>query len=434
MNTLQVDLAPRAQAGPRPSQAFRRVVVTGIGCLSPLGNDLDTTFANLLAGRSGIRPITRFDASDHSCRIAAEVSGFDFAPYARHPRDVQRTDVFAQFAIACADMAVASAGLQLEKLRRERVGVCIGTGVGGLQVIERQQQKLLERGPRGVSAFLIPMFLGNLASGHVAIRFGLRGPNMHVSTACATGTQAIGEAAWTIARGDADVMLAGSAESAITPLLLSGFAAARTLSTRNDEPARASRPFDRQRDGFVMGEGAAVMVLEEEQHARARGATIWAELAGYGLSSDAHHITAPEQSGAGARDAMRMALERARLSPDAIDYVNAHGTATPLGDLAEMRAIQSVFGEHARSRLWISSSKSMIGHLLGAAGAVEAAVSIQSLRTGHVHPTTNLEEPDPECHLDFVPREARERKLFAVMSNSFGFGGTNATLIFKHYH
>ncbi|MET0793579.1 MAG: beta-ketoacyl-ACP synthase II [Polyangiaceae bacterium] len=434
MSPLDVARQDPLGVAARREVATRRVVVTGAGCISPLGTDLQTTFENLLAGRSGIRAITRFDASEYACRIAGEVCGFDFSRYNKVPRDAQRIDVFAQFSIACADMAIESAGLAIGDLPRERVGVSIGTGVGGLQVIERQQQKLLERGPRSVSALLIPMFLGNIASGHVAIRHSLRGPNLHVSTACATGTQAIGEAAWTIARGDADVMLAGGAESAITPLLISGFSAARTLSVRNDDPARASRPFERHRDGFVMGEGAAVLVLEEEQHARQRGALIWAEIAGYGSSSDAHHITAPEQNGTGARQAMQSALDRANLAPESIGYVNAHGTATQLGDVAESRALHAVFGEHASSkRLWISSTKSMIGHLLGAAGAVEAAVSLMSLRTGCVHPTLNLDEPDPSCDLDFVPREARERKLFAVMSNSFGFGGTNATLIFKQY-
>lgn len=430
------DVPSFAKAAPAPStsSADRRVVVTGLGCLSPLGLDAETTFANLLAGRSGIGPIARFDPRDHECRIAGEVRGFDFRRYETTPRDTRRMDVFAQFAVACAEMAVQSAGLDIRRLPPERVGVGIGTGVGGLQVIERQQQRLLERGPRSVSAFLIPMFLGNIASGHVAIRYGARGPNLHVATACATGTQAIGEAAWTIARGDADVMLAGGSESAITPLLVSGFSSARALSSRNDAPEAASRPFDVQRDGFVMGEGAAVLVLEEEQHARQRGARVLAEVAGYGASNDAHHITAPEENGIGAQQAMRAALKRARLPPEAIDYVNAHGTGTPLGDLAEVTAMKAVYGDHATSgRLWISSTKSMIGHLLGAAGAVEAAVCVLSLRDRCVHPTINLDRPDPGFDLDFVAHTARERPLRSVMSNSFGFGGTNASLIFTQY-
>lgn len=415
----------------------RRVLVTGFGCISPLGNDAQTTFRNLLEGCSGIGPITRFDASALDSRIAGEIKAFDPAIYGITPKAARRMDTFSQLSVACAEMALADAGIEWNDGQlgsRDRIGVSIGTGVGGLQVIEQQQSKLLERGPRAVSPFFIPLFLGNLASGHVAIRFGLRGPNLHVSTACATGTQAIGEAAAAIARGAADVMLAGGAESAITPLLVSGFCALGALSTQNADPQAASRPFDRSRDGFVMGEGAGVVVLEDEAHARRRGASIAAELAGYGVSSDAHHLTAPESTGSGAQLAMRAALEQARCAPSDIDYVNAHGTGTLQGDVAETRAVKAVFQAHATNKqLWLSSTKSMVGHLLGAAGALEAIVCLQSMQHGKVHPTLNLREPDPECDLDYVPLWARDRVVRAAMSNSFGFGGVNATLVFKRY-
>jgi 3-oxoacyl-[acyl-carrier-protein] synthase II len=358
---------------------------------------------------------------------------FDVGPYV-NAKDVRRMDKFVQFAIACSDMALRDSGLDFERTGHHRVGVSIGTGIGGLRVIEEQTQKLQERGPRGVSPFVVPMMLGSIANGHVAIRHQLRGPNLHVSTACATGSQAIGEAACAIQRGDADVMLAGAAESPITPLFVAGFGAARALTTRNAEPSAASRPFDSQRDGFVMGEGAALLVLESEEHARRRGADIWGELAGYGVSNDAFHVTAPHASGLGAQQAMRMALGRAAMTPEDIGYINAHGTATILGDAAETQAVQAVFGNHALDGgLWLSATKSMIGHLLGASGAVEAVVSLMSLRHGQVHPTLNLAAPDADCRLDCVPGAARERQLAAVMSNSFGFGGTNASLIFKRY-
>ena len=419
------------------SGASRRVVVTGLGVVSPLGLDAATTFARLLEGRSGIGPIERFDASGFECRIAGEIKGFDPTSHGLSSREVRRMDVFAQLALACAEMAIRDAGLELstdDGITHDRIGVSIGTGVGGLQVIEQQHTRLLERGVRAVSPFLIPMFLGNMASSHVAIRYRLRGPSLHASTACATGTQAIGQAAAVIERGDADVMLAGGAESAITPLLVGGFCAAKALSTQNDAPEAASRPFERRRDGFVMGEGAGVLVLEEERHARARRAQIWGEVAGYGVSCDAGHITAPDESGGGAQLAMAMALGRAGLAPADIDYVNAHGTGTVLGDIAETRAVRAVFGAHAATgRLWISATKSMIGHLLGAAGALGAIVCLQSIREGKVHPTINLHEPDPECNLDYVPNEARERPVRAAMTNSFGFGGVNATLVLKRY-
>jgi 3-oxoacyl-[acyl-carrier-protein] synthase II len=413
---------------------MRRVVVTGIGCVSPLGNDADTTFQRLLEGQSGIGPITRFDAKDHNAQIAGEVRGFDVAQYVPSRKIAKHMDVFVRFAIAASDMAVKSSGLDLAASDRERVGVVVGTGVGGLQVIEAQQRVLLERGPRAISPFLIPMFLGNLAPGQIAIRYGLKGPNLHLSTACATGTHAIGEAGHVIARGDADVMLAGGSESGITPLLVAGFCAANALSTRNDSPEEASRPFDRGRDGFVMGEGAGILVLEELEHARKRGAPILAELAGYGLTDDAYHITAPEESGDGGKRAMHAALARAEVNPEDVDYVNAHGTATPLGDKVETIALKALFGEHARSgKLWVSSTKSMIGHLLGAAGAVEAIVCVKSIEQGKVHPTINLRDPDPECDLDYVANEARDRKVRLALSNSFGFGGHNASLLFRAF-
>lgn len=412
----------------------RRVVVTGLGCISPVGNTAASTFAELLRGSSGVGPITHFDASDYDCRIAASVKDFDPAAYVPSRKEARRIDTFAHYAIACAQMALEDASLDLEAIDRDRAGTLIGTGVAGLSVIERQQQILLESGPRRVSPFLIPMFLGNLAAGHLAIRFGLRGPSLHVSTACATGTHAIGDAAHVIARGDADVMLAGSTEAGITPLLMAGFCQAKALSLRNDSPSEASRPFDGERDGFVMGEGAGVLVLESEAHARARGAEILAEVAGYGLSNDAHHITAPEERGSGGLRAMQMALASAGMTPSEVDYINAHGTSTRLGDKAETIAIIDAFGDHATSRaLWISSTKSMIGHLLGAAGAVEAIVCVMSIREGAVHPTINQTTPDPDCPLDVVANEARPRTISAAMSNSFGFGGQNASLLLRAY-
>jgi 3-oxoacyl-[acyl-carrier-protein] synthase II len=411
---------------------MRRVVVTGVGCLSPLGNDADVTFRRLLEGHSGIGPITRFDAKDHACQIAGEVRGFEVAPYVPSRKAARHMDTFAQFAVAAAAMAIKASGLELGVANRERIGAVVGTGVGGLQVIEAQHRTLLERGPRAISPFLIPMFLGNLAPGHIAIHFGLGGPNLHLSTACATGTHAIGEAAHVIARDDADVMIAGGSESGITPLLVAGFCAAHALSTRNDRPHEASRPFDRERDGFVMGEGAGVLVLEEAEHARRRGAPILAELAGYGLTDDAHHMTSPQESGDGARRAMSAALARAKVNPEDVDYVNAHGTATPVGDKVETLAIKALFGEHARSgKLWISSTKSMLGHLLGASGAVEAVVCVKTIAEGKVHPTINLRHPDPDCDLNYVANEARDRSVRAALSNSFGFGGHNASLLFR---
>lgn len=416
------------------STTRHRVVVSGVGCISPLANDAEQTFRALVAGTSGVGPITKFDAGEYECQIAAEVDDFDVSRWIPSRRDARRIDTFAHYAIACSDMAIEHAGLDLAALDLERCGTLVGTGVAGLRTIEKQQEILLQSGPRRVSPFLIPLFLGNLASGHLAIRHGLRGPSSHVSTACATGTHAIGDAAEIIARGEADVMLAGSTEAGITPLLMAGFGSAKALSSRNEDPAAASRPFDAGRDGFVMGEGAAIVVLEQEAHARRRGAPIIAEVVGYGSTNDAHHITAPQPRGQGGRRAMERALAQASLSPSQVDYINAHGTATLLGDRAETAAIEDLFGEHAKSRaLWISSTKSMIGHLLGAAGAVEAMVCALSIRDGVVHPTINQAAPDPECNLDYVANEARPRALRVAMSNSFGFGGQNASLILARY-
>jgi 3-oxoacyl-[acyl-carrier-protein] synthase II len=414
---------------------MRRVVVTGLGCLSPLGNDADTTFRRLLAGESGIGPLTKFDTTDHRARIAGEVRGFDVAPYVPSRKTVRHMDTFVKYGMAAAEMALKSSGLDLASMDLERVGMVIGTGVSGLPITELQHATLLERGPRAVSPFYIPMFLGNMASAHIAIHHGIKGPNLHVATACATGTHAIGEGLHLIARGDADVVLAGSTDAGITPLLVAGFCAASALSLRNDHPAAASRPFDRDRDGFVIAEGAGILLLEELDHARQRGAPILAELSGYGLTNDAYHMTTPHETGDGGRRAMKMALARARLNPDDVDYLNPHGTGTPLGDRTEVIAIKALFGDHARSgKLWISATKSMTGHLLGAAGALGAVVCVKTIADGKVHPTINLDDPDPDCRdLSLVPHEARDRKVKVAMSNAFGFGGHNASLVFRAY-
>ncbi len=412
----------------------RRVVVTGIGAVTPLGNDIETAFKAMLEGKSGVGRITAFDTSGQDAHIGGCIKNFELSPQLADKKEIRRMDFFVQYAIAAADMAIKDAGISLDKVNRERFGALIGSGIGGLRIIEEQHQILMERGPGKVNPFLIPMLIVNMAPGHVSIKFGLRGPNSCVATACATGNHAIGDAAHIIARGDADIMVAGGSESAITPLGLAGFCQARALSTRNDSPEQASRPFDKDRDGFVMGEGCGLLILESLEHAKARGARIYAELVGYGLSGDAHHMTAPPEDGHGAYQAMKMALDNARVNPEQVDYVNAHGTSTPLGDLVETLAMKRIFGDHAISKkLWISSTKSMIGHLLGAAGGVEAAVCIKSIQTGKVHPTINQTSPDPQCDLDYVPNTARERKLTHVLSNGFGFGGVNASLLFKAF-
>lgn len=406
-----------------------RVVITGLGLVTPVGNDVATSWDALVAGRSGVGLITLFDASEYPARIAAEVRDFDpVALFGR--REARRMDRFVQFAMASAGQALDDAGLIVAGDNAHRIGVVIGSGIGGIISLLDQAEVMRTRGPQRVSPFLIPMMLVDTASGQVAIAHGLKGPNFSVISACATGANAIGEAAEVIRRGAADVMLAGGSEACIVPLALAGFAVMQAVSTRNDEPERACRPFDATRDGFVMGEGAGVVVLESEVHARARSAKIYAELVGYGATSDAYHITAPDETGDGAARAMQAALDQASLAPEQIGYLNAHGTSTMLNDKGETAAIKTVFGEHAY-QLPISSTKSMTGHLLGAAGAVEAIFSVLVLAEGVLPPTINYEHPDPECDLDYVPNEARRVSVDYAMSNSFGFGGHNASLIMK---
>jgi 3-oxoacyl-[acyl-carrier-protein] synthase II len=408
----------------------RRVVATGAGVISPVGNTLEIFWDSLKEGRSGTKRLTHFDTSDYSCKVAGMVDDFNPEDF-QSAKEAKRTDRFAQFAHAASIMAVESSGLALDKIDLERVGVLIGSGVGGLMAVEEQHTVFLEKGPRRLSPFLVPMLIINIASGLVAMRYGFKGPNSAISTACATGTHAIGEACHIIRRDEADIMLAGGSEAALTPIGFGGFCAMRALTTsRNDQPERASRPFDRTRDGFVMGEGAGIVVLEELEHARKRGAAILGEVVGYGMSADAHHMTAPDPSGDGALRSMRTALRSARISPDVVSYINAHGTSTPLNDKTETEAIKTLFGDHA-GKLAISSTKSHMGHLLGAAGGVEAIATLLAVRDNVVPPTINYEEPDPECDLDYVPNAAREITVDYALSNSFGFGGTNATLIFR---
>ncbi|NJD68671.1 MAG: beta-ketoacyl-[acyl-carrier-protein] synthase II [Candidatus Methylomirabilota bacterium] len=410
---------------------MRRVVVTGLGVVAPNGIGVDTFWESLTHGVSGIDHITRFDASQHDTKIAAEVKGFDPLLY-MEKKEVKKMDRFIHYAMAGAVMAAEDATLTVNEGERSRFGVLIGTGMGGIPCLEETHKILLEKGPGRISPFFIPSIITNLASGHIAIRFGLRGPNSCVSTACATGNHAIGDSFELIRRGMADLMFAGGTEAVITPLTIGGFGAMKALSTRNDEPQRASRPFDRGRDGFVMGEGAGVLILEELNHALDRGARIYAELRGYGMSADAYHMTAPEPEGAGAIASMGLALEDAGLKPEEVDYVNAHGTSTPVGDTAETKAVKKVFGDHAY-RMAVSSIKSMTGHLLGAAGGVEAVATVLTLHHGIIPPTINYEDPEPECDLDYVPNHARQAHVRVAFSNSFGFGGTNATLVFKQY-
>ena len=409
----------------------RRVVVTGMGCISPVGNTVKDTWEAMLAGRSGAGPITLFDASKHKTRFAAEVKGFD-AGAMFGTRDARKMDRFTQFATAAALEALAQAGLQITDANRDRVGILIGTGIGGLGTIMEQAEVLRERGPERVSPFLVPMMISDSAAGMLAIRVGARGPNMAIATACASGNNAIGDAMETIRRGAADVMIAGGAEASLLPLAMAGMNVMGALSTRNEDPETASRPFDKTRDGFVMGEGAGMLILEEWEHAKARGATIFAELSGYGTTDDAHHISAPADNGAGAAMSMKLALEDAGLAVTDVDYINAHGTSTPLNDKSETAAIKTVFGEQAY-KVPISSTKSMTGHLLGATGAVEAVACIMALRDGVIPPTIHYQTPDPECDLDYVPNQARKAELRHVISNSFGFGGHNATVVFSRF-
>ncbi|MBX3730703.1 MAG: beta-ketoacyl-ACP synthase II [Candidatus Sumerlaeia bacterium] len=407
----------------------KRVVVTGLGAITPIGNTVSEFWESLLAGKSGAGPITQFDASNHKTKFACQVKGFVPENFV-NSKELRRLDTFVVYALVTAEEALKDSGLDLEKEDLERIGVVVGSGIGGLQVMADQQQILRDQGPGRVSPFLIPRLICNMAAGHISMRFGLKGPNTCPVTACATGTHAIGDAFKIIQRDQATIILAGGAESAITALGVAGFENMKALSGRNDSPQTASRPFDKDRDGFVIGEGAGVLVLEELEHARARGARIYAEVVGYGMTGDAFHITAPAPEGEGAARSMRMALEDAGLPPTAVDHINAHGTSTPMNDKNETAAIKTVFGEHA-PKIAVSSNKSMIGHLLGAAGGVEAVAMALSIQNDIVPPTINYTTPDPECDLDYTPNEARRRPVRVALSNSLGFGGHNTTIVFK---
>jgi len=409
----------------------RRVVITGIGLVSSLGIGTEATWQALLAGTSGVTRVTRFDITGYAAQIAAEVKGFDPLDFVEK-KDVKKMDVFIQYALAASQFAMDDSGLRITPENAPDVGVFIGSGIGGFQTIEREHSALLAGGPRKISPFFIPSAIINLASGQVSIRFGAKGPNLASCTACSASAHAIGDSFEIIRRGDADVMITGGSEAAITPMSLGGFAALRALSTRNDEPHRASRPFDKDRDGFVIGEGAGTLILEELGHATRRGARIYAEIVGYGMSGDAHHITAPSEDGEGGVRVMRMAVKKAGIQPNQVDYINAHGTSTPFNDRLETLAIKTLFGDHAR-KLAISSTKSMTGHLLGGAGGLEAGISALAVRHQIVPPTINLDHPDPECDLDYVPCTSRPMPITYALSNSFGFGGTNAALLFKKF-
>ena len=410
----------------------RRVVITGMGMLSPVGNDVSTSWNAVCAGRSGIGQIDRFDASEYGTRIGGAVKDLDIEPWLSS-KEARKLDAFIHYGLIAAQQAVDGSGLeQFDKLDKERVGIAIGSGIGGLEYIEKNIIQMEKAGPRKVSPFFVPASVINMISGNAAIRFGYKGPNIAIVTACTTGTHNIGYAARTIAYGDADVMLAGGAEMATTRSGIAAFSSARALSTRNDEPEKASRPWDKERDGFVLSDGAGVLVLEDLEHAKARGATIYGEVVGFGMSDDAHHITAPPADGDGAARSMANALRDAGLKPEEVDYINAHGTSTLVGDVAEVAAVKSVFGGHAQ-KLAMSSTKSMTGHLLGAAGAVEAIFSVLALREGILPPTINLDNPDEGCDLDFVANQSRKSDARVALSNSFGFGGTNGTLIFRRY-
>jgi len=409
----------------------QRVVITGMGCVSPLGSDVSTLWKNILAGKSGVGYITHYDTSKFDVKIGAEVRDFDGVALFG-ARDARRMDRFVQFALAAALQAVKNAGLEITEQNRDRIGVVTGTGIGGMNTLFQQTVVYFERGPDRVSPFLVPMMLPDTAAGTVAIQLGVRGPNMAVVSACASGTNAIGEAAEAIRRGSADVILTGGSEAVITPIAMAGLSVMKALSTRNNEPERASRPFDRDRDGFVMGEGAAILVLESLEHARARNVTILGEISGYGTSNDAYHISAPSENGAGAALCMQLALRDAGLVVGDIDYINAHGTSTQLNDKSETAAIKTVFGRRAYE-VPVSSTKSMTGHLLGAAGALEALLCVKIIQEGMLPPTINYETPDPECDLDYVPNQARPAAVRNIMSNSFGFGGHNASIIVSRF-
>jgi 3-oxoacyl-[acyl-carrier-protein] synthase II len=409
----------------------RRVVVTGTGLVTPLGTGTEKTWRNLCDGKSGIGPITKFDASDFGVKIAAEVKDFNAEDFidsklARH------LDLFVQYALAAADMAVKESGLAIDDTNAERVGVFTGNGIGGLSTIEKYHQVYLERGPRKITPFFIPMVISNMSAGQISIMHGARGPNLSVTTACAAGTHAVGEAFRSITRGDCDTAITGGSESTICPLAVGGFNAMKALSRQNENPEKACRPFDRDRDGFIISEGAGMLILEELEHARRRGAEIFAEIIGFGLSGDGYHMAAPPEDGNGAIRCMQMALADAELDPENIDYINAHGTSTPLNDVVETRAIKSVFGEHAY-KLAVSSTKSMTGHMLGGAGGIESVFLALIVKNQIIPPTINLENPDPECDLDYVPNKARETAIRTAISNSFGFGGTNAVLAMKKF-
>lgn len=409
----------------------RRIVVTGAGIISPLGTGIEKNWRGIVEGKSGIRRITKFDAANYPVQIAGEVP--DFVPEEFiEKKEIKKMDTFIHYAVAASIMAAKDAGLEVTSENAERVGVYIGSGIGGLPAIEHWHTVLKEKGPGRVTPFFIPMVIINLASGQVSIQLGAKGPNSSAVTACATGNNSIGDAFKIIERGDADVMVAGGTESVITPLCVAGFSSMKALSTRNDAPGKASRPFDKDRDGFILGEGAGILVLEEMETAKKRGARIYAEIIGYGMTADAFHITNPAPEGEGAVRCMNMALKSGGVNPQDVDYINAHGTSTPVGDAAETMAIKKVFKEHAK-KLAVSSTKSMTGHLLGAAGGIEAVITALSIHHNIMPPTINYETPDPECDLDYVPNKAREKKINVAMSNSFGFGGTNATLVFKKF-
>jgi 3-oxoacyl-[acyl-carrier-protein] synthase II len=407
----------------------RRVVITGMGVVTPVGNSLETFWSNLKNGVSGISIIDAFDTSGYDCKIGGQVRDFDPKQFFKNPKDVRRTDRFTHLAMAAAKMAVADSGIDMDNLKeRDRFGVIVSTGIGGLKTLQDQLQVLLTKGPGRNSPFTIPMLIGNMAGGVISMEFNLRGPNLCIATACATSNNAIGESWRIIKFGDADIFLAGGAEACIVEIGIAGFSAMKALSKRNDEPERASRPFDRDRDGFVMGEGSGVVVVEELEHARARGAKIYCEITGYGVSADAYHMTAPPPDGEGAARAMKMALNHARISPEQVDYINAHATSTDIGDLCETRAIKQIFGGYA-DKVSISATKSMTGHLLGGAGGIEMAACALAIRDSVIPPTINLENPGEECDLDYTPNVAREKKVRVALNNSFGFGGHNATLV-----
>lgn len=407
----------------------QRVVVTGLGAVTPIGLDTESFFKNLIAGQNGISAVDAFDTAAFTCKIGGQIRGFDPATV-MDPKEARRNDRFVQFAFAAAKQAMAQSGIDMSQEDPDRVGVFVGSGIGGMDTMEQNCKKLIESGPRKVSPFLIPALISNMASGVLAIEYGAMGPNFSIVSACATGAHAIGESLKTLRLGEADVMIAGGSEATITPLAYAGFCSMKAMSTRNDDPAHASRPFDAQRDGFVMGEGAGIIVLETLEHAKKRGANILCELVGYGASCDANHITAPHPEGKGLISAMKRALNSGRLNADEVEYINAHGTSTPYNDKFETKAVRSLFGAHA-DRLMMSSTKSMTGHLLGAAGGVESVACVKMLQEGKVAPTINLANTDPDCDMDYVPNEARDAKLAVAMSNSLGFGGQNASLVFR---